>query len=116
MHMTTTEFSSAAANVIEAFGTTAHSAINAYREGGERLGEVAGQRWTSAFRKASPKLNAETRKNAARARKVLGGYYAKGLDLSAGGAEAAVDTLVQVAGTAVERACTFAQARAGKSA
>ena len=114
--MTSTNFSAAAANVIDAFGTTAHSAIDAYREGGQRLGELAGQRWTSAFRKASPKLTAETRKNAAHAKKVIGGYYTKGVQLSASGAEVAVETVVQVASTAVERACAFAQQRAGKSA
>jgi hypothetical protein len=114
--MNTTRFSNAAANVIEAFGTTAHSAIDAYRAGGERLGEFAGQRWNSAFRKASPELTAETRRNAARARKVVGSYYSRGLQVSASGAEVAVDTAVQVAGSAVERACAFAQERGARTA
>ena len=109
--MTTTQFSSAATNAIEAFGTTAHSAIHAYRKGGERLGTLASQQWTRSFKQASPKLTPETRKNAAHAQKVFGGYYAKGLALSASGAEVAVDTVVQVTARAVERAAAFAQAR-----
>ena len=114
--MNTTQFSNAAANVIEAFGTTAHSAIDAYRAGGERLGQFAGQRWNTAFRKAGPQLTAETRKNAAHAKKVVGAYYSRGLRVSASGAEVAVDTAVQLAAGAVERACAFAQERTARSA
>ena len=109
--MNTQHFSSTATNAIEAFGTTAHSAIDAYREGGERLAQLAGAQWKRAFREASPKLSPETRKNAAHAQKVFGGYYARGLQLSAGGAATAVDATVKVAATAVERAAAFAQAR-----
>ncbi len=101
--MRNTKFSTAT-NAIEAFGATAHSAIDAYRTGGERLGELAGQRWTRAFRQASPKLTEETRKNATHARKVIGGYYSRGIDLSARGAGTAVDTLVKVTGSALQRA------------
>lgn len=109
--MNTQHFSKTAVNAIEAFGTTAHSAIEAYREGGERLGQLAGQRWNQAFKKASPQLSAETRKNAAHARKVFAGYYTRGVQLSASGAEVAVDTVVQAAATAVERAAALAAAR-----
>ncbi len=111
--MTHTPFTARAANLIDAFGNTAHGAIDAYRDGGERLAQAAGAQWQQSFRKASPKLTPETRKNAAHARKVFGSYYARGLQLSASGAEVAVDTLVQAAGTALERAATLArQARA----
>jgi hypothetical protein len=113
--MNTTSFSTAAANAIETFAATAHGAIDAYRDGGERLGRIAGERWASAFTQASPKLAPETRKNAARARKVLGGYYTRGLHLSANGARTAVDTAVRATATGMERACAFAQARAGKA-
>lgn len=109
--MNTHQFSAAATNAIEAFGTTAHSAIDAYREGGERLAQLAGQQWKRALREASPKLTPETRKNAAHAQKVFGGYYNRGLKLSAGGAATAVDTAVKAAATAVERAAAYAQAR-----
>lgn len=109
--MNTQQFSRTAAQAIETFGTTAHSAIEAYREGGERLGRFAGRRWNEAFRKASPQLSAETRRNAAHARKVFAGYYTRGVQLSASGAEVAVDTFVQAAATAVERAAAYADAR-----
>jgi hypothetical protein len=109
--MNTQPFSKTAATAIETFGTTAHTAIDAYREGSERLGQFAGQRWNHAFRKASPQLSAETRKNATHARKVFAGYYSRGVQLSASGAEVAVDTVVQAAATAVERAAAYAAAR-----
>jgi hypothetical protein len=44
-----TPFTTTTTGSIEAFGATAHSAIDACRAGGERLGEVAAQRWDSAF-------------------------------------------------------------------
>ncbi|MEP6824035.1 MAG: hypothetical protein ABI919_04410 [Ramlibacter sp.] len=109
--MNTHQFSAAATNAIDAFGTTAHSAIDAYRKGGERLAQLADHQWKRAFREAGPKLTPETRKNAAHAQKVFGGYYARGLDLSAGGAATAVDTAVKAAATAVERAAAFTQYR-----
>ncbi len=105
-------FASVANQWIDGFDTTAHQVIGAWREGGERLGQVARDRWDSAFQQSSPELSAETRRNAARARKVFAGYYTKGVALSASGAEVAVDTLVQTARTAVDRAATWQQSRA----
>ena len=113
--MTTTPFTATAGQFIEAFGTTARSAIGAWRAGGERLGEFASARWDDAFEQARPQLSAETRRNAANARKVFGRYYRQGLQLSTGGAEVAVDTLVQAAGAALERAEAFRQSRAGRA-
>jgi hypothetical protein len=97
--------------MVEAFGTTAHSAIGAWRAGGDRLGAFAADRWDNAFRQASPRLSAETRRNAAHARKVFSRYYRQGLDISSSGAVAVVDTLVQGAGSAIERAESVRQAR-----
>jgi hypothetical protein len=102
--MNTQAFTQTAGQAIEAFGTTAHSAIGACRAGGERLGEFAAARWDRAFAQARPQLSAQTRRNALNARKVFSRYYRQGLQLSTGGAEAAVDTLVQVAGKAIARA------------
>ncbi len=110
--MNRTDFSATAIQFVEAFGTTAHSAIGAWRAGGERLGQFADARWDSAFREASPKLSAETRRNAQHARKVIGGYYSRGIALSASGAQVAVDTVVQAGTAAIARA----QARNGKAA
>jgi ABC-type hemin transport system substrate-binding protein len=111
--MTTPPFSTA--QIIEAFGTTAHSAIGAWRAGGERLGQVAAQRWDQAFEQAKPRLSAETRRNATRTRKVVARYWRQGLDLSTTGAGTAVDTLVQAAGTALERAEALRQSRANRA-
>ena len=113
--MNTTTFSSTASQIVEAFGTTAHSAIDAYHAGGQRLGELAASRWDQAYKQASPRLSAETRRNAANAREVFSRYYRQGLQLSTGGAATVVDTLVQAAGTAIERAEALRQARAGRA-
>lgn len=106
------DFSALANQAIDGFDTTAHLAIGAWREGGERLGEFAGARWDSAFKQSSPKLSAETRRNATHARKVFAGYYTKGVALGASGAEVAVQTMVQAARAGVERAEAWKQARA----
>jgi hypothetical protein len=103
------------ARFVEAFGTTAHSAIAAWRAGGERLGDVAAQRWDSAFAQARPQLSAETRRNAAQARKVAARYWRQGLQASTGGADAAVDALVQVAGSALQRAEALRQSRTSRA-
>ncbi len=108
---TTTTFTTAASQLVDAFGTTAHGAIDAARAGGERLGSFAAHRWDRAFREASPQLSAETRRNAANARKVFARYWRQGLDLSTTGAGRAVDTFVQVAGSAIERAEAWQQSR-----
>jgi ABC-type hemin transport system substrate-binding protein len=44
---------------------------------------------------------------------VFARYWRQGLTVSAAGAETAVDTLVQVAGTAIEKAEGLQQRRAG---
>ena len=110
--MKNAQFSDVANQWIDGFDSTAHQVIGAWREGGERLGQAARERWDSAFKQSSPELSAETRRNAAHARKVFAGYYNKGVALSTGGAEVAVDTIVQSARTAIERAATWQQSRA----
>jgi hypothetical protein len=110
--MNTQRFASVANQWVEGFDTAAHTAIDFYRNGGERLGTLAKQRWDAALKESSAQLDAETRKNAQHAQKVFGGYYAKGIQLSAAGAEVAVDTVVQVARTALERAQAWQQGRA----
>jgi len=107
-----TNFSTVATQLIDGFDQTAHQVIGLYRDGGERIAAAAKQRWDAALKESSPQLSAETRKNATHAQKVIGGYYVKGIDLAASGAEVAVDTLVQAARTAVQRAATWQQTRA----
>ncbi len=110
--MNANQFNSAATQWVDGFGSVAHTAIGAWREGGNRLGDFTRARWDAAFTEASPKLSAETRRNAANARKVIGGYYTKGVALSASGAEVAVDTIVQAARQGLERAASWQQTRA----
>jgi hypothetical protein len=107
----TTRFAATATQVVEAFESTAHTAIDAFSAGGERLGDFAAARWDRAFKETSPRLTPETRRNAANARRVVGRYYRQGLSLSTTGATAVVSTLVQAAGTAIERAEALRQAR-----
>ena len=110
--MKNADFTSVASQVIDGFDSTSHKAIEAWREGGERLAGFAGAQWDTAFKKSSPQLSAETRRNAAHARKVFAGYYTKGVAMSASGAEVAVQTVVQAARTAVDRAAAWQQTRA----
>jgi hypothetical protein len=112
--MNTSTLATAATHFVEAFGTTAHSAIGACREGGQRLGELAGERWDRAFQEASPRLKPETRRNASHARQVFARCYRQGLQASTAGAQAAVDTLVQAAETAIERAAAYHAARTSR--
>lgn len=114
--MKTTDYASYATDALGTFASTAHSAIDAYRDGGERLADLASQRWNRALRQAGPKLTPETRKNATRARKVIGGYYAQGLEASANGAETVLDTLVKAAATGIGRVAELAAARNGHRA
>jgi hypothetical protein len=102
-------FSTTATGLLANFGNVAHQVIGAYREGGERLAATLEQRWKAALKESSPQLAAETRRNAARAQQAFSAYYAKGLALSADGAEVVVDTLVGAAVAGVERAAAFAQ-------
>jgi hypothetical protein len=93
----------AAAGAFARFGTTAHKAIEAYRQGGDKLGDYAGTRWDTAFAQARPELDAATRKNAKHARDVFSRYYARSVALSADGAGIAVDTFVGAAIAGIER-------------
>jgi len=113
MTATTSSLTATAVQLLDAFGSTAHTAIAACRTGGERLGDFAARRWDRAFREASPQLSAETRRNAANARKVAARYWRQGLERSTGAAEAAVDTFVDAAAGAIRRAEAWQRTRAG---
>jgi len=107
--MNTQAFSATATDLVAKFGNTAHEVIGAYRQGGERLAATLEQRWKSALKETAPKLKPETRRNAARAQHAFSTYYAKGLNLSADGAVAVVDTLVGATVVAIERAAALAE-------
>ncbi|MES2633522.1 MAG: hypothetical protein V4669_11155 [Pseudomonadota bacterium] len=114
--MTTDKIASTAKTVVANAGNAAHQGVGLYRKGGKRLAAVVGKRWDAAFKEASPKLSAETRKNAAHAQEVIGSYYTRGLALSADGAVVVIDTLVGATITAIDRAATLKQAYEQKSA
>lgn len=110
--MNTVHLSATAAQLIDGFDTHAHKAIGLWREGGDRLGELARARWDHAFAQSKPKLSPETQHNATRAQQAFAGYYARGVSLSASGAKVAVGSVVQAARVAVERAAAWQQSRA----
>ena len=109
--MTAEQITTAANQIIDGFDSNAHQFIGIWRDSSERLATAARERWDTAFEQSKDQLTAETRKNAQHARKVFSGYYAKSVDMATAGAEVAVDTLVQAARTAVERAASWQQAR-----
>jgi hypothetical protein len=106
------QFTTTAKSAFTNFGTAAHKAIDLYREGGERLAAVAGERWDTAFEQSKKQLDAQTRKNATHARDVFAKYYGRGLALSADGAGMAVDTLVGAWIAGIERMGAYPHAKA----
>lgn len=114
--MNTAKIATTAKTAVAKFGNTAHTAVGLYRERGERLREAMDQRWTAAFKQSAPKLSAETRKNARHAHHVFQGYYARGLALSADGAEVVIDTVVGASIAVIERTAAQKQHSTQKSA
>ena len=111
--MNDNRITAAAAQFVEAFASTAHDALTPCVAAGERLAGFAAERWDHAFEQASPRLSAETRRNAANARQVFARCYRQGLERSGEGAARAVDAMVKAAGSAIERAEAFRSARSG---
>ena len=104
------DFTKATTEALGRFGNAAHQAIGLYRNGGERIAAVAGERWDTAFAQAKPKLDAETRKNATHAKDVFSRYYSRALALSADGATIVVDTVVGATIAGVERVAAYKHA------
>lgn len=110
--MTKQRFTKAATKALGRFGDTAHRVIELYREGGERIGVVANERWDTAFEQARPQLSAQTRRNARNFKEVCGRYWSRGVTLSADGASIAVDTMVAAAIAGIGRAAGYAHVKA----
>ncbi|HEY0824237.1 MAG TPA: hypothetical protein VGD76_10655 [Ramlibacter sp.] len=100
--MQATTFHATARQWISGFDSGAQRAIAGWRAGGDRLGQAARARWDRAFAESSPQLSPETRRNASHFRDVVARRYARGVELSATGAERAVTALVQAAQAAVD--------------
>ncbi|MES2414647.1 MAG: hypothetical protein V4614_12645 [Pseudomonadota bacterium] len=102
--MSAKNLSTVAVDLIATSGKTASNVIKAYRAGGELVADLLNQRWNRAMRQSRPELSAETARNAAAARSVFTGYYTKGLDFTAEGAQQVVKQIVKVAEAGIERA------------
>jgi hypothetical protein len=110
--MNTENFAPTAEQWIARFDTGAQRAIAAWRDGGGQLGSLARERWDGALARSRKQLSRETQRNAERTREAVAGVYAKGIDLSAAGAEAAITALVDGARVAVTRAEAWRATRA----
>lgn len=110
--MTKQQFTEATTTALGRFGSAAHKAIEIWRDGGERVATIAGERWDTAFEQSRSQLDAQTRRNAQNFRKVVSRWWSRGLALSADGATIAIDTFVGAAITGVERAAGHTQAKA----
>jgi hypothetical protein len=107
--MSAQQLSTVAYDVIESTGNTAKNVINAYLAGGQRVGQAVEQRWDSAFAQSRPQLSRETAQNATAAKHLVGGYYARSLNITTTGANDVVAQLVKLAGGGIERALANAQ-------
>ncbi|HVZ46680.1 MAG TPA: hypothetical protein VHA82_22935 [Ramlibacter sp.] len=107
-----TDFTELATRLVDGFDVTAHRAIETWRLSSERLGDAAKARWDAALKESSPRLDAETRRNAKHLQQVCGGYYTRGVEMTATGASIAIDTLVQAARAGLDRVAARTAARA----
>ena len=101
--MTIQNLSTVASDVITSYGNTAVNVINAYRAGGQRVIGFVDQRFESVVNRRALPLSTSVRGNLVTMQKTISGYYAKGIQLSSGGAETVVHTVVDLAGKGVER-------------
>ncbi len=108
--MSQPSLSHVATDLIQTYGNTARNVINAYRAGGERLGDLFEQRYVRALKASSSELAPEVRENALATQKMVSAYYAKGIALTTEGAAAVVDNVVKYSGMGVKQVA----ANAGK--
>ncbi len=102
--MNSTRLTATAAQMIDTFDAAAHHLIEAWREAGDRLGGAARARWNRALKASSPQLDAETRRNAMRTRRVVGRCWTRGVARCADSASTAVEGSVGLARMALARA------------
>ena len=117
--MTSTNLSTVATDVIASYGQTAQNVVKAYRAGGKRVIGFVDQRIERAMHPLGERLSPALRANLVSTQKKLSGYYVKGIDLTTGGAESIVHTVVDLAANGVKRlaasANTFNQATGTKA-
>lgn len=93
-----------AAQMVDTFDAAAHQLIEAWREAGERLGAAARARWDAALKASSPQLDAQTRRNAMRTRRVVGRCWTRGMARCTDAASTAVESSVGLARRVLRRA------------
>jgi hypothetical protein len=101
--MSIQNLSTVASDVITSYGKTAVNVINAYRVGGQRAIGYFDQRFENVLNRRVLPLSTNVRGNIVTMEKTISGYYVKGIQLSSGGAESVVNTVVDLAGKSVER-------------
>lgn len=95
--MSTDTFSNVTQKTIKSVRQTARHVIGAYRAGGERAIGTLDQTWESGIAKVGATLSPALRGDLVVSEKEISGYYVKGVHALASGAEAVVDTLIQLA-------------------
>jgi hypothetical protein len=95
--MSTKNLSTAATQVIEAYGITATNVINTYRFGGERVLGFVDQRFASVVSRSAPTLSEGTRSTLIDGQQRVSGFYVKGLHLGTDRAQSVVGVAVDLA-------------------
>ena len=106
--MRASNLSTVTTDLIESYGNTAKNVIHAYRMGNQRVARFVDQRWETAIQQTTPRLPAQTRKNALSAQKTISGFYVKGVVATSDGADLVVDKVVELAGKGVQQIATNA--------
>ena len=101
--MTAKNLSTVANELIESYGNTAKNVIHAYRTGGERAVGLMEKSWNRALRESRSQLEAGVAKNATALQQALSGFTIKGLSVTSEGAQIAVNQMMKLAETGVER-------------
>jgi len=112
--MSIDNLSTVASDVIASYGKTAKNVIHAYRAGGTRAIGFVDQRFESVVERRAKRISPSVRDNLVSAQKTISGYYVKGIQLTTGGADSVIDTVVDLAAKGVQRiasnAATFDKA------
>jgi hypothetical protein len=108
--MTSKNLSTVASDVIGSYGNTARNIVNTYRFGGERVIGFVDARFQNVLHRGATRLGPTTVGNIVAAQKRISGYYAKGIQLTTGGALTVIDTVVDLAEKSVERLAANADA------
>ena len=106
--MSAKNLSTVTSDLIESYGNTAKNVIEAYKAGGERVVTMFEKRWNTALKQSRPQLDSEVVKNASAAQLAFTVWCSKGLTQTSRGAQQAVNQLIKLAETGVERAAANA--------